>query len=151
MIGHLLAPALSYMGYALGMRTTAPSSISSGSRQAELRDLRAWPARSVCRPDWTTDRHSRRQSIPFPGRSFGVGNHGRRPVLEVLNSSHPHAGLVNINPVVGHDILAIDDQADNQEIAIAQAIAARRTSSGAGGSSALIRSRIGMELMKSVP
>src|SRR5712692_3673855 len=44
---------------------------------------------------------------------IGVWNHRRRPIFEVLDAPNANAGLMNIDPVVGHHVLAIDDQADD--------------------------------------
>ena len=55
------------------------------------------------------------------GRLARVGHHPRAPRAEVLDAADAHAGLVDVDPVVGEQVLAVDHQRDGQEVAVAQA------------------------------
>ena len=50
-----------------------------------------------------------------------VGHHPRAPGLEVLDAQDLHAGLVDVDPVVREQILALDHQQHGEELAVAQA------------------------------
>lgn len=52
----------------------------------------------------------------------GVGNHLGRPVFEVLDAADLHPWFMHVNPVVGEEVGAVDDEADRQEVAVAEAV-----------------------------
>src|SRR5579884_215755 len=45
-----------------------------------------------------------------------------RPTLALLTPSGTIHGLQDVDPVVGEQVLAVDDQADREEVAVAQAL-----------------------------
>ena len=59
-------------------------------------------------------------SMPIEA-SLVVGDHPRAPGLEVLDAQDRHAGLVDVDPVVREQVLALDHQQHGQELAVAQA------------------------------
>ena len=62
-----------------------------------------------------------------------LGHHRLAPVVEVLDASDLHARRVDVDPVVGKQVLAVQDQRHDEEVAIAQAIGGgSRTAGGRG-------------------
>jgi len=53
-------------------------------------------------------------------RAREIGHHRLAPGAEVLDPPDAHAGVVDVDPVVGKQVLAADDQRNRQEIAVAQ-------------------------------
>ena len=50
----------------------------------------------------------------------GIRHHLRTPVLEILDAADPDGGVMNVDPIVGEDVGALEDEDDRQEIAIRQ-------------------------------
>ena len=85
------------------------------------------------RPSPAKQKYSRpRQVLP------GLGHHRLAPVVEVLDAPDLHAWRVDVDPVVRKQVVALQDQRDDQEVAIAQPLGGRIAPGvGAAGSSAL--------------
>src|SRR5207247_10933517 len=49
-----------------------------------------------------------------------VGHHPRAPGAVVLDAPDAHRGLVDVDPVVREEVLAVDDERDGQEVAVAK-------------------------------
>ena len=52
---------------------------------------------------------------------LGVGHHRLAPRAKVLDPTDAHVGVVDVDPVVGEEVVAADDERDRQEVAVAQA------------------------------
>ncbi len=62
-----------------------------------------------------------------------VRDHPGAPGAEVLDPADLHVGLVDVDPVVREQVLAVDDQRDRQEVAVAQALGRGLDRAGRGG------------------
>ena len=120
MVSTCLLQSSSYMGYAFCIRTTVPSSISSRAHETKLNDL------ALSHFDQLVI-GARPKLIVFENKILHaqagfvqVGHHRRRPIFEVLNPANFYTGIVYVDPVIGSDFFAVHDQADDQEVAVAQ-------------------------------
>ena len=62
-----------------------------------------------------------------------VRDHPRAPGAEVLDPADAHARVVDVDPVVREQVLAVDDQRDGEEVAVAQALRGGLDLAGGGG------------------
>ena len=62
----------------------------------------------------------------------GVRHHRRAPVVEVLDAADLHARRVDVDPVVGEQLLALEHQRDDEEVAVAQPLGGLAHGSGGG-------------------
>ena len=114
-----LSYSASYIGYAFGTRSTKPN--SSWSRLAS-------PSCSSSRmPSWTRSSSSMfhssspaKQKNSRPTHAFvGVRHHPRAPGAEVLDPAHVHVRVVDVDPVVREEVLAVQHHGHGEEVAVA--------------------------------
>jgi len=60
----------------------------------------------------------RKYSRPRAGRA-GPADEGLAPILKILDAAKLHAGLMDVDPVAGERILALDHEGNGEEIAVA--------------------------------
>ncbi len=70
--------------------------------------------------------------MPIEALDWSGTIHGR-PRAEVLDAADLDARLVDVDPVVREQVLAVDDQRDRQEVAVAQALGRGLDRAGRGG------------------
>src|SRR5437764_162557 len=107
------------------MRTTVPSSISSGRTRPSCAISRRAISKSFS-SGATPEIVIFKDEILHPKASFiQVRDHRWRPILEILYAAHLDAGLMHIDPIIGCHVPLVDNQADNQKVSIAKAAGSR--------------------------
>ena len=103
-----------------------PRSTFERRREPELLELARGQRRRDRRRSSSTGRRPRSRSTPARRTPWSGRGPSRAPRAEVLDAADPDARLVDVDPVVGEQVLAVDDERDGEEVAVAQSAAPRR-------------------------
>ena len=95
-------------------------------RRGRAARARAWPSSTSSSSSMSQRSSPWKQKYSMPTQAFVVvRDHPRAPGAEVLDPADADARVVDVDPRVREQVLAVDDQRDGEEVAVAQAAARR--------------------------